>query len=130
MKTLFIGIGIAICAMFDTTDPAQAYSEEMAQIAQVINAELKNDPDLEKVEYDGTNLVFTMKPSEEYNVLSLFAGKEREAMLKAMMLSGLTENQEEGEMMKQIMKQFKTGLKFRIPIDNKIEELVITPEEL
>lgn len=119
----------AICAPIN----ARAYSQEMEQLAQILNGQ---DTSIQKVEYDGENLIFTFSPSvfnqddlEMLNEIDDIA--DFQAFMAEIMPGEKILDHETAQLLSQILSEYHTNMKFRLPKANgQYLTLTFTPEEL
>lgn len=113
---------------------ASAYSEEMAQIAQMLNEQTGGSNGIESVAYDGQNLVINMMPG-------LTSGEEDELLnqveepdaLKPIILSSFAESlgSEGRQNFAQVLQMFGANLKLNMPLKSgKILTFNFTPSDL
>lgn len=133
MKKFFSTLLIAAIALIASVN-ASAYSEEMAQIAQMLNEQTGGSNGIESVAYDGQNLVINMMPG-------LTSGEEDELLnqveepdaLKPIILSSFAESlgSEGRQNFAQVLQMFGANLKLNMPLKSgKILTFNFTPSDL
>jgi len=131
MKKFFYALWIAM-ACLAVSVPAHAYSEEMAQLADLLNQQAGDDQDIREVSYDGSSLILTMnveRNGDLYEMISSATPNE----VKEYMLPGFKASltQEVCELLATYLMTYDANLIIRIPRDaNKPFDMVITPEDL
>ncbi len=121
MKKFLLSIAMLAAVAFAMPQTASAYSEQMAQIAQMINTELQKEGDdtISAISYDGDNLVFTLKTGLDGLSQDLFKGVFIENF-----------KNEGGAEFVQVMEAFNVNLKVVVPDGDSTYEFIVTPADL
>ncbi len=125
---------LAVMAALLIPAKAMAYSNEMAQLAEAMNAEIAGTDNVKSISYDGSNLILTMDDSivtqEESELLESVSDSES---IKPMIMAQLDTcmDAETRSIFSQLLGAFNTNLMLRLPLKNgRMFDFVITPEEL
>lgn len=134
MKKILLGLTMALVALCLPVQ-ASAYSEEMAQLAEMLNKELAQDSSVQSVKYDGTNMIFTLNvkgqlSADEINVMSLVLGTpEGKAMIVPQIKQTLGGG-DDAKLFFQVLQSTNTGLEFRMDTGEKVLTFNLKPEDL
>lgn len=134
MKKILLGLTMALVAICLPVQ-ASAYSEEMAQLAEMLNKELTQDNSVQSVKYDGTNMIFTLNvkgqlSADEINLMSLVLGTPEGKAMIVPQIKQMLGGDDDAKLFFQVLQSANTGLELRLDAGEKVFTFNLEPGDL
>lgn len=120
--------------LFPAAAVAQALDDIMNLVVEQMNTQIDTQPGIDKVMWDGTNLIMVLAPSDAYDTIMDIPASQSEPKIKEMVYAAIGGAQpQEKQQIKEVLtmlQQLGAGVVARIPTSNSYIDLMLNPSDI